>query len=259
MIRRMACLVVCGGLFLAIMGVSLALAQPPEGGPGPGPRGPMGRGPGFMAWPGGGLLALLQSETVQKDLQLTPEQIDKLKEVRKTAFRGLGERRRRPEDLSDEQRKELRKKAEAQAAETKKKIEAILTPKQMERLKEIRLQWVGLGALADPDVRKALNLTDEQKEKIKKLRNELLDKATDLRKDVRKADRDERQKKMAEARDKVQKLRKKTLDDILALLTTEQRAQFDKMLGKKLELKPSELPPPDDGPGFDLPARGPGK
>ncbi len=64
---------------------------------------------------------------------------------------------------------------------------------------------------------------------------------------------------MAEARDKVQKLRKKTLDDILALLTTEQRAQFDKMLGKKLELKPSELPPPDDGPGFDLPARGPGK
>jgi Spy/CpxP family protein refolding chaperone len=212
-----------------------------------------------MARPGGGLLALLHVKAVQKDLDLTQEQIDKLKEVGKTAFRGLGQRRPPPGDLSEDQRKELRTKIEARAAETKKKIEAILTPKQMERLKEIRLQWIGPGALADPDVRKALNLTDEQKEKIKKLGKELREKVADLLKDVGKADPDERREKRAETRDKVQKLRQKTLDDVLALLTTEQRATFDKMLGKKLELKPSELPPPDDGPGFDLPARGPGR
>ena len=259
MVRRMVSLVTVGVLSLALWGGNLASAQPPEGGPGPGPRGPMGRGPGFMAWPGAGLLAPLQRETVQKDLQLTPEQIDKLKEVGKTAFRGLGEQRPRPGNLSDEQRKELRTKIEARAAEIKKKIEAILTPKQMERLKEIRLQWAGPAALADPDVRKALNLTDDQKEKIKKLRQELFGKENDLRKDVGKLSREERRTKMADIRNKVQKLRKKALDDILALLTTEQRAQFDKMLGKKLELKPSELPPPDDGAGLDLPARGPGK
>ena len=65
---------------------------------------------------------------------------------------------------------------------------------------------------------------------------------------------------MTELREKVQKLRQKVLEDIVALLTTDQRAQLEKLKGKKVELKPAEvLPPVGDEPGVDLPARGPGK
>ena len=163
-----------------------------EGGAGPGSRGSRGSRSGPTARPGG-LLALLFVKAVQRDLQLTPEQIDKLKEVRKTAFRG-----------GAASLEELLTKMAAQAAETKKKVEAILTPEQMERLKEIHLQAAGPGALADPDVRKALNLTDEQVEKIKKLRDDLGKQVGDL---MRKGFDTPQQR--VDRRDKVKKLRQK--------------------------------------------------
>ena len=126
-------------------------------------------------------------------------------------------------NLSPEERrakvKEMRPKLQARGEETEKKIEAILTTAQLARLKEIRLQVAGPAALADPDVLKALNLTDEQKEKIKKLRQQI----TDLRKEAGKLSREERRQKMAELMEKMQKLREKVLADIVAVLTPEQR------------------------------------
>ncbi|MGO8691722.1 MAG: Spy/CpxP family protein refolding chaperone [Thermoguttaceae bacterium] len=256
MIRRAACLVMVGLLSLATWGGNSASAQAPEGGPGQG-QGPRGRGPGMM-FPGGGLLFLLRNESVQKDLQLTPEQIDKLKELGKTLREGLPERGAF-RNLSQEERRakfaELQPKLKARGEEIKKKIEAILTTAQLARLKEIRVQVAGPAALADTDVLKALNLTDEQKEKIKGLRQQV----ADLRKEAGKLSREERQQKRAEMMEKMQKLRDKVLADIVALLTPEQRAQFEKLKGKKIELKPGEFLPPVEEPGVDLPNRAPGK
>jgi Spy/CpxP family protein refolding chaperone len=213
----------------------------------------------MMGFPGGGLLLLLHNESVQLDLKLTPEQIDKLKELGKTAMEGAREQWAKFRDLSPEERRakmqELRPKFQARAEEIKKKIAAILTPAQMDRLKEIRLQAAGPGALSDPDVLKALNLTDEQKEKIKKLRQQV----ADFIAENAKLSREERQQKRTELREKMQKLRQKVMEDIVTVLTADQRAQLEKLKGKKIELKAGEVLPPADEPGANLPARGPGK
>ena len=192
MVRRVACLVMVGVLSLAASAGNRACAQPPDGGQGRGRR-PGGRGFGF-GLPGDGLLLLLRSESVQLDLKLTPEQIDKVKELGKTLREGLPE----PgtfRNLTPEERRakfaELQPKLKARAEETKKKIGEILTKEQMERLKQIRLQAAGPGALSDPDVVKALNLTDEQKEKIKTLRKQI----ADLMTENRKLTRDERRRR----------------------------------------------------------------
>lgn len=258
MIRRLACLVMVGLLSLATWGGIVRRRRAPEGGQGQG-GGFRGRGRGMMGFPGGGLLLLLHNESVQKDLQLTPEQIDKLKELGKTTVEGGREQWAKLRDLSPEDRqakmKELRPKMQARGEEIKKKVEAILTTQQLARLKEIRLQADGPAALVNADVVKALNLTDEQKEKIKTLRQQV----ADLRKEAGKLSREERQKKRAEMMEKMQKLREKVLADIVALLTPEQRAQLEKLKGKKIELKPGEFLPPVEEPGVDLPNRAPGK
>ena len=200
MIRRITCLVMVGILALAAWGGSTASAQERQGGQ----RGRGGRGPGFgmlgmMGGGGGGLLPLLQSETVQKDLELTTEQVDKVKDLAKSAMKDLMPKLEGLRDLSQEDRraklKDLRPKLEAQGQETKKKIEAILTPKQMERLKGIRLQVLGAGAFNDPEVVKALNLTDEQTDKIKKIVKETIDKVAELTKGVGTMSRQERRKR----------------------------------------------------------------
>ena len=147
----------------------------------------------MMGFPGGGLLLLLRNESVQKDLQLTPEQIDKLKELGKTPVkarpRAMGELSATSPRRTAKRSCRIAAEAEARGEEIKKKIEAILTTEQLARLKEIRLQAAGPAALVHPDVVKALNLTDEQKEKIKTLRQQV----ADLRKEAGKLSREERQ------------------------------------------------------------------
>ena len=211
-----------------------------------------------MMFPGGGLLFLLRNESVQKDLQLTPEQIDKLKELGKTLREGLPERGAFPQPLPGGTPREVRRiAAQAEGPRRGNQEEDRGHPHHGATggLKEIRVQVAGPAALADTDVLKALNLTDEQKEKIKGLRQQV----ADLRKEAGKLSREERQQKRAEMMEKMQKLRDKVLADIVALLTPEQRAQFEKLKGKKIELKPGEFLPPVEEPGVDLPNRAPGK
>ena len=198
---------------------------------------------------------LLQSEGVQKDLQLTTEQTEKVKDVLKNARESLRKQREAIRDLSTEERrtkmKEVRGKIEAGAKETREKIEAILTPKQKDRLKEIRLQVAGFRAFANAEVAKALNLTEEQREKVRKLGG----KVADLTKGLRDLSPRERRAKMAELGEKLKTAREESLAEGMKVLTPEQREKFEKMQGKKLELKPGELPLQGNGPSFDLPAR----
>ncbi len=135
--------------------------------------------------PGGGMSQastwgmLIGIEKVQKELELLDDQKAKIKEAmdkasakRRELFTGV----RGPEGETQEQRQarfaEFQKKGEALADETKKAIAEILLPNQVERLDQIALQVRGTRALEAKDIQEALGLTDEQKEKIKKARDE---------------------------------------------------------------------------------------
>jgi Spy/CpxP family protein refolding chaperone len=133
-----------------------------------------GQGRGF----GGGMMQmgvaqLLTNEGVQKELKLTDEQKEKAKEFSdaqrekmREAFGGGQPDREKMQELM---------KASTEAGE--KFIKDNLKPEQQTRLHQIqlqaRLQMGGPQAFTDEKVAKELKLTDEQKEKLKTLADDL--------------------------------------------------------------------------------------
>lgn len=158
---------------------------------------------------------LLSQKSVQEELKLTEDQVKKVKELsdkQRESFRGL-------RDLSQEERQ--KKMAEAAKANTKALAE-ILKPEQLKRVKQISLQQRGAGALRDPEVVKTLNLTDEQKDKVKTIQDE----ARKARGDGQRGDRS------AEARKKREEARKATNDKLLGVLTAEQKSKLKELTGE---------------------------
>src|SRR4029077_1177502 len=142
-------------LGLAVLVAGPALAQRGQG------RG--GFGGGF-----GGAGFLLMNQGVQKELKLSDDQIKKITETTESI------REKNREDFEaarklegDEQRAKFQELMKKQGEETDKALAEILKPDQLKRFKEIRLQQRKGDAFNDPEVQKALNLTDDQKEKIK--------------------------------------------------------------------------------------------
>src|SRR5439155_2091673 len=114
------------------------------------------------------------------------------------------------------------------------------TPEQTKRLKQIELQQRGADGLLQKDVEKALNLTDEQKEKIKTITEDARKEMQSLR-PAPGAGRpgggggaggppQEFFKKMA-------MVRKETQDKAMAVLTAEQVKTYKELTGAPFEMK----------------------
>jgi Spy/CpxP family protein refolding chaperone len=196
-------------LSAAALLASPAFAQPPGGG-----RGGMQRG-------GGGLGMLLGNASVQEELKLDDKQKEKIKEFaakQREAQQGL-------RDLDQDERRakmaEMNKHAEAFAKE-------VLTADQNKRMKQIVIQSAGLRAFSMEDVAKELKLTDDQKEKIKTLND-------DLQKDVRELFQGggDPQENMQ----KVQSLNKEFMTKAAGVLTDEQKKHWTEMTGKPFTVR----------------------
>jgi Spy/CpxP family protein refolding chaperone len=203
------------GLLLGV--VTPAVAQPPQ------PGGPGGPG-GFFG--GGGLVGLVARDEVQQELQLVDEQKDKVRSITDGVRTKLRDQLRdvftQMRDLSDEERRakfgEIRTKIEAVNADTEKELEKVLLPHQLERLKQIdlqsKIQTRGASALTSGDVAKALNLTDEQREKLEKRAAEVQE----------------------ELQTKIKQLQADARKKMLDVLTPDQQAQLEKMMGQQFDL-----------------------
>lgn len=194
--------------------------------------------------------SLLNIPTVQKDLELIDEQKAKLKELNeknqaaiREMFSGMGNWR----DMSQEDRQkrfeEMRKKGEAQAENTKKAIEEILLPHQLDRLKGIALQRMGVAALNDKEIQQDLRMTADQVAKIKAINEEAAKAGQEMFAGMRDLSPEERQARFAEMGRKMQESRKEMESKILGVLTAEQKESLEKMKGEKLEIPESELRP----------------
>lgn len=181
------------------VGVSPAWAQPQRG------QGTRGMG-----------VLLLGQKSVQDELKLSDEQKDKIKEFSAKAiekFQGL-------RDLSQEERQA---KGREIAEEAQKFVKETLKPEQAKRLHQIGLQQAGLLAFADPEVAKGLNLTDEQKDKLKTIGEDARKEMQDLRQSG--ASREEMATKMREAR-------QKNAEKAAGVLTSEQKDKWKEMTGE---------------------------
>jgi galactose-1-phosphate uridylyltransferase len=112
---------------------------------------------------------LLSNSDVQKELKLSEEQINKLKDV-------LGKvMERYKDDFVKFQRmspEEQQKKMVAFLEDNNKAIAGVLDAKQWKRFKQIQWQMSGIAALQDRDLQKELKLSDEQKKKLDGIFNE---------------------------------------------------------------------------------------
>jgi hypothetical protein len=175
-------------------------------------------------------LQIVQIEPVQKELAISDDQkasIGKLaEESRPNAGGGGGGNRPTPEEM--QQRRD----------DQNKKVAEILLPNQQERLDQIMLQLQGADALSDPKVAEKLQLTDDEKTKLTDLSTEYQQKRRDLFQQGGGGGGGG-----AANQDAIQKLRTEQNDKAMAILTADQKDQFTKMEGTKLDIDPSLLRP----------------
>jgi len=164
---------------------------------------------------------LLAVDAVQKELKLTDEQKNKVRQINESVTIGR-------KKLFAEVTKESGDRGPKIAELTKKAtadIEKLLDEAQRNRLQEILLQVNGAAELAKKELRDALHITDEQNAKLKELRRENI-----------KARQESLANYEGDRMTKMLELQKAADEKLLSVLTPEQRKQFEAMQGKKLEL-----------------------
>lgn len=230
------------GLLAAVVVPGMVLAQ----GQGQG-RGGFGGGFGG-GFPGqGGIGGLLLMEEVQTELKLTDDQKSKLREGRDELRGEAGGRRgggapgggANFRDMSQEERQKFmedaRKRMQEQTQKQEELAKKVLSPEQITRLNELRVQQEGVRALSRAEVATALMLTDAQKQAV----GDILEQSRPQRGPGgpggggpgggRGASAEEREKARAEAAERT----KKTQADIEAILTDTQKAEWTKLQGAK--------------------------
>lgn len=106
------------------------------------------------------IVGLLNRPDVQSELNLTDDEKTKLSDLRQQMRAGFTQGQRpTPEEM------------QARNAEMEKNVQGILTPAQWQRLTELQIQRMGDEAIGLPRVQAALNLSDDQKAKIKSIQD----------------------------------------------------------------------------------------
>jgi hypothetical protein len=165
-------------------------------------------------------LLLLRQPSVQEELKLSPAEVEKIKKFTNKQGDAL-------EKVMKLSKDERRAKLKEMGQENKKFLADNLKPEQAKRLEQITMQQTALFQLRRPEIIKALKLTKEQQQKIRKLRRE-------ARRNIGKLlDEEDREG----LREKFAKLRKETRKKIRALLTAEQKEKVKKLLGEPFKGK----------------------
>ncbi len=166
---------------------------------------------------------------VQEELKLTDEQKSKVETITSEAREKMEGLR---DQLADVPAEERMAKARALMTEmgekSKEKLAEVLDADQMKRLNEIELQLRGYEAFSSEKVHEALNLTDEQKSKVR----EALSDAEEEMREVRQNAQGDFQAAMADMR----KVREDAMNDIKEVLNDDQKSKWQDMIGKPFEM-----------------------
>ena len=167
--RGMVAATLVAGLLL----IGPALSQQP----GRGGRG--GGGFGFGGFGAGLTFALTTNKPLQDELKVDQDQVTKLNDALAKVRTDLADdmAKLRDQNATQEDRTKIFKKM---ADANEKAVETVLKPDQVKRLHQIENQQAGLRMFDKDNVKTALKLTDEQKEKIKGINDDLTKDLRDL-------------------------------------------------------------------------------
>ena len=173
----------------------------------------------------GGNVGLLLSDKARSQLGLDEEQTKRVlsltDEFKDRMKASLPEIRKRPaEDRPEAFLKAVRERNQ----ESKKSLREILTAEQMKRYEQYELWASGVAALLDPKVQDALELTEEQKARI---RETGLDWAKNHVKLMNKLSSENKRRADLNAIEDAE------MDKATAIMTDEQKARWNRMRGKR--------------------------
>ena len=233
---------------LAFM-VTDTLGQRPGGGGGRGGQGGGGRGGpggGFQSRGGGGgfggfggrggdiTMSLLRVDAVKTELEVSPDQEEalvKLEEMNRPERPNVDFR-----NMSEEERSEffakMRTQQEERTAKMKEQLEEVLFPEQIERLEQIAIQIQGVGALRNKDVAAKLNITEEQREEMQQVSEELQSSMRDRMREIFTGGGGDRES----MREKFDEIRKEMEGEVLAVLNTDQKKKFEELKGEPFDM-----------------------
>jgi Spy/CpxP family protein refolding chaperone len=180
---------------------------------------------------GFGIGGLLKNKSVQKEIKLTDEQVAKVDDVVKQVQAKHNEEFKAAQKIEDQQerREKFGELQKIQSQDILKDLGDVLKPDQLKRFKQIELQVQGTRAFQDPEVQKELNLTDDQKDKIKTI-------SEDAGKEMQEA-RKSSQGNFEEAGKKFRVIQKDAREKAVAVLTPEQKKTWKEMTGEPFEVK----------------------
>ena len=171
-------------------------------------------------------LSLLENESVREELELVGDQLDKYKDAQTQLREEIGAKAKSLAGgrLSPAEMGEIAKEIAELQKNRQAKLESMLLPHQLERLRQVALQVQmkkrgAANTLLSDEMAEELGIDDAQKERIeerqKELKKELADRMAELKLEIR--------------------------DKLLAELTSEQKAKFEELSGDDFDYKPTDI------------------
>ncbi|MEQ1823095.1 MAG: hypothetical protein ABL949_11335 [Fimbriimonadaceae bacterium] len=204
-------------------------------------------------------IVLLQDKAIQTELKITEAQRAKLNTYggkfnsdQKAYYAEMEKKLKANKNTKPDQAREMK-----MLMDLKTKVLATLNASQLKRLREISLQAIGVTALADETVASRVGLNASQKTKIQGLLQSGLQAVEKIQRDTSaqagkgiaqpktKAEQEAAQKKFSDrmrtlgppAEAKIESVRRKTITDVLAILTPGQNTIWRALLGPMFKPK----------------------
>jgi hypothetical protein len=187
-------------------------------------RDPRDREPGGR---GTGNLNLVQNAALQKELQLTVDQLEKIRQIPQIIKTKLKDQFAEMEKLEGPARREKsRELRKVFAEEFPRQLALVLTPAQEKRVKQIFLQQGGVQAFLQAEVDMELHLTAAQKERLQEIVRQTNKEALEIYRTL---------PDDAEAGVKVAAVERANMARAVAVLTERQRQKWNDLLGPPFE------------------------
>jgi NADH dehydrogenase/NADH:ubiquinone oxidoreductase subunit G len=167
-------------------------------------------------------LMLLRQKSVREELKIDQDAAKKIFEFTHKQQEAATETHKLPRDQQTS-------KWESMTKENEEFLRTAITPEQHKRLKQIALQTAGILFITSPKIAQELNLTPQQEEQAKRLQQEVQDKVREVL-HANASNREARDEKLAE-------MRKANHEELVKLLTDEQRTKFKEMVGEPFKGK----------------------
>jgi len=197
-----------------------------QGGAGTGTPGQAGNtGPG-----GYSQTPWFSNQGVRNQLKLQPEQFQKLEKSYMDYYGKYKSSLGSLDKLNEQERtQKLNDLSSSFGSNVMKSAEGTLTPEQMQRFRQLDIQYRGYDALNDPDIQRKLKLTDEQREQLRKYGRQYNEQMNSIYKDNNRE----------AATKRYNDLRRQSSDRINSTLTEEQRRAWRDITGDPYNFEPT--------------------